>query len=205
MKILRSSNFRKIFSALIAMVLISFSSASANPQTLSGNADDIVDISPIKTPSILKFTFDGEGVFSVSPVDATGKEGLPYQLDIDSFSGTYFQRSPSKPIVALAVKGTGDWTISISPLKSADKFSPKSGSGNSDNVINLGKPTSGIKRISWTHNGEGVFSVSPIDAKGKSRFPLFLKIGNYKGTVSLPSGTQYLEIKADGDWTYSIK
>ena len=205
MKRFNNSHFKKISSALLAFILLSLSPVSANPQTLSGSVDDIIDISPMKAPSILKFTFDGEGVFSVSPVDSTGKEGLPYQLDIDSFSGTYFQGTPSKPIVALAVKGTGDWTISISPLKSAEKFSPKSGSGNSDNVINLGKPTSGIKRISWTHNGEGVFSVSPIDAKGKSRFPLFLKIGNYKGTVSLPSGTQYLEIKADGDWTYSIK
>ena len=76
---------------------------------------------------------------------------------------------------------------------------------NLPNVINLGKATSGIKRITWSHTGDGVFSVTPIDTKGKPKFPLFLKIGNYSGTVMLPSGTQYFEVKADGPWNYSIK
>ena len=97
------------------------------------------------------------------------------------------------------------WSIRIDALKSAAKFSPKAGAGSFDNVINLGKPTTGIRRISLSHVGEGVFSVTPIDAKGKSRFPLLLKVGDYKGTVSLPAGTQYLEIKAGAEWTYSIR
>jgi hypothetical protein len=194
-----------MLSTVLTMGLLPVPSAHAAPQTFSGNTDDIIDIIPINAPSIITFTYEGEGVFSASPVDATGKEGLPYQLDIGSFTGTYFQGKPSKPIVALAIKGTGEWTVSIDALKTAAKFSPKSGSGSFDNVINLGKPTTGIRRITLTHVGEGVFSISPIDAKGKSRFPLMLKIGDYKGTLSLPAGTQYLEIKAGADWTYSIR
>jgi len=201
---------RRFLSTLLLTTALAISflpapSAFAALQTFSGTTDDIIDIAPINVPSIITFTYDGEGVFSVSPVDSTGKEGLPYQLDIGSFTGTYFQGKPSKPIVALAIKGTGEWTVSIDLLKMAQKFSPKSGTGSFDNVINLGKATTGIKRISLTHTGEGVFSVTPIDAKGKSRFPLMLKIGDYKGTVSLPAGTQYLEIKAGADWTYSIR
>ena len=174
-------------------------------QTVSGTEDNIVDISPIKGPSILTFTYVGEGVFSATPVEENGNEGLPYQLKIGDFSGTYFQRTPTKPIVALAVKGAGEWSVTINSFKSAAMSGAKSGAGTGTNVINLGKPTSGIKRITWSHEGDGVFSVSPIDAKGKPRFPLFLKIGNYSGTVMLPSGTQYFEVKADGDWKYSIK
>jgi hypothetical protein len=74
-----------------------------------------------------------------------------------------------------------------------------------DDVVKLLKASSGFKRISFTHDGEGVFSVSPIDAKGKSKFPLFLKIGTYKGTVVLPKGTKYFAIKADGNWSFTIK
>jgi hypothetical protein len=201
---------RRFLSSLLLTTALTISflpapSAFAAPQTFSGTTDDIIDIAPINVPSIITFTYEGEGVFSVSPVDSTGKEGLPYQLDIGSFTGTYFQGKPTKPIVALAIKGTGEWTVSIDLLKTAQKFSPKSGTGSFDNVINLGKATTGIKRITLTHTGEGVFSVTPIDAKGKSRFPLMLKIGDYKGTVSLPAGTQYLEIKAGADWTYSIR
>jgi hypothetical protein len=194
-----------MLSTALTMTFIPVPSAVAAPQTFSGSTDDIIDITPITAPSVITFTYEGEGVFSASPVDSTGKEGLPYQLDIGSFTGTYFQGKPTRPIVAIAIKGTGDWTISIDALKTAKKVSSKSGSGSFDNVINLGKPTLGIKRITLNHVGEGIFSVTPIDAKGKSRFPLMLKIGDYKGTVSLPAGTQYLEIKAGADWTYSIR
>jgi len=174
-------------------------------QTFSGTEDNIVDITPIKGPSILTFTYTGEGVFSATPVEENGEEGFPYQLKIGDFSGTYFQRTPTKPIVAMAVKGAGEWSVTINSLKSASLSSAKSGSGSGTNVINLGKATSGIKRITWSHTGDGVFSVTPIDTKGKPKFPLFLKIGNYSGTVMLPSGTQYFEVKADGPWNYSIK
>lgn len=191
-----------IASAMLSVALLTPAQAA---ETVSGTEDNIVDISPIKGPAILTFTYTGEGVFSTTPVEENGTEGLPYQLKIGDFSGTYFQRTPSKPIVALAVKGTGEWTVTVSPLKSATLSGAKSGSGSGTNVISLGKASSGIKRITWSHTGEGVFSVTPIDSKGKPRFPLFLKIGNYSGTVMLPSGTQYFEVKADGDWKYSIR
>jgi hypothetical protein len=192
-------------SIVLILSFVAVPGSSAAPQTFSGNTDDIIDIVAINSPSLITITYDGDGVFSASPVDASGKEGLPYQLDIGSFTGTYFQAKPSKPVVALAIKGVGDWTITIDALKSATKVSSKAGSGSFDNVIDFGKPTKGVKRITLKHVGEGVFSVTPIDSKGKSRFPLLLKIGDYKGTISLPSGTQYLEIKADGEWTYSIR
>lgn len=195
--------------ALLSGVILIISSVVAIPahaaQTFSGTEDSIIDITPVKSPSIITFTYSGEGVFSASPVDESGKEGLPYQLQIGDFTGTYFQKTPTKPIVALAVKGTGQWSITVNSLKSAQVMGSKSGSGSGTQVISVGKATSGIKRITWSHSGEGVFAVTPIDGKGKARFPLFLKIGNYSGTVMLPSGTQYFEIKADGAWTYSIK
>ena len=200
--------FQKFFGILVSTVFligVLAPNLAQAAQTVSGNEDNIVDIQPITVPSILTFTYSGEGVFTSSPMDSTGKEGLPYQLQIGDFSGTYFQATPSKPIVALSVKGTGNWSVTINPLKSAPVLGAKSGSGKGTSVFNLGKATSGIKRITWNHVGEGVFSVLPIDAKGKSKFPLFLKIGNYSGTVTLPSGTQYFEVKADGDWKYSIK
>jgi hypothetical protein len=194
-----------MLSTALTLTFIPVPTAVAAPQTFSGTTDDIIDITPITAPSIITITYEGEGVFSASPMDSSGKEGFSYQLDIGSFTGTYFQGKPTKPIVAIAVKGEGAWTVSIDALKSAKKVSAKSGSGSFDTVINLGKPTTGIKRITLSHVGEGVFSVTPIDAKGKSRFPLMLKIDDYKGTLSLPAGTQYLEIKAGADWTYSIR
>ena len=102
-----------IASAMLSVALLTPAQAA---ETVSGTEDNIVDISPIKGPAILTFTYTGEGVFSTTPVEENGTEGLPYQLKIGDFSGTYFQRTPSKPIVALAVKGTGEWTVTVSPL-----------------------------------------------------------------------------------------
>ena len=198
------SKFKMVIFTLM-LQLVFGTSAQAAPQSFTGTEDNIVDISPIKSPSVISFSYSGEGVFSISPVDGTGKEGLPYQLDIGDAEGTYFQETPKKPIVALAVKGSGSWTVTVDSLKSVKVLGSKSGSGSASTVISLGKATTGVKRITWNHNGEGVFSVTPIDSKGRSKFPLFLKIGTYSGTVSLPSGTTYLAIKADGDWKYSIK
>jgi hypothetical protein len=198
----------RLFRIAILVLIISFFTnqhAYSAPQSFSGTEDNIVDISPIKSASIIRFSYSGEGVFTVSPVDGSGKEGLPYQLDIGDASGIYFQEAPKKPIVALAVKGTGEWKIEVDELKNAPMSSSKTGAGSGSSVVKIAKATSGIKRITWAHSGEGVFSVTPIDSKGRAKFPLFLKIGTYNGTVSLPSGTQYFAIKADGDWKYSIK
>lgn len=189
--------------SITGMSLVSIPANAA--KTYTGTEDSIVDIAPMKAASILTFTYSGEGVFSASPVDANGKEGLSYMLEIGDFTATYFQDASSKPIVALAIKGTGEWSFSIDSYKKATRVSNKAASGSGTTVVNLGKASSGIKRITWSHTGDGVFSVTPIDAKGKTRFPLFLKIGEYTGTVMLPSGTQYFSIKASGDWTYSIK
>lgn len=198
--------------ALKALIVVSFLfslllpiGANAVGQTYTGNEDSVIDITPIKAPSIIKFSYSGERVFSVTPVDSTGKEGFPIVLKIGEFQGSYFQGAPTKPIVAFTVMGTGEWSIDVLPFKSATLSSAKSGSGSGATVIKFSKASSGFKKISWTHAGERVFSVMPVDAKGKTRFPLLVKIGTYKGTVSLPAGTQYLAITADGNWTYAIK
>lgn len=205
MKIVRINKFARGILALSIAGLTLVSPQANAAQTYTGTEDSIIDITPMKSASIITISYTGEGVFTLSPVDATGKEGLSYMLQIGEFTGTYFQAATTKPIVALAVKGTGEWSITIDSIKNAPKATNKSGAGSGTTVVNMGKASSGIKRITWSHAGDGVFSVTPIDAKGKNRFPLFLKIGDYKGTVMLPSGIQYFEIKASGDWTYSIK
>jgi hypothetical protein len=204
---IRSTYGKKISVGLIiALVTTMCLSPNANAaEEFSGSVDTVLDLTPIKSASIMSFTYDGDGVFTAAAVTSTGKEELSYMLQIGAFQGSYYQKAPSKPIVALSVKGEGDWTVKISPLKSAPVMSAKSGSGTGTQVISIGKATTSLKRITWSHDGEGVFAVTPINAKGVASFPLFLKIGPYNGTVLLQSGAQYFEVKADGKWSYSIK
>mgnify|MGYP000237489704 CR=1 FL=1 len=111
---MKKAKIDKVKRVLLAFSIIGASlvAAPANAaQTYTGTEDSIVDITPIKAASILTFTYTGEGVFTASPVDATGKEGLSYMLQIGDFTETYYQDATTKPIVALAIKGTGEWSV----------------------------------------------------------------------------------------------
>jgi hypothetical protein len=189
----------------IATAIVAPSIAQANPQTYSGSADEVVDITPIKSASILKVTFTGDSAFIVRPIDSAGKEGLSLVLTVGPFDGTVFQQAVSKAVVALSVKGEGDWTITVSPIASAPEVGTKNVSGSGSAVVKWAKPSTGYKKIAFTNDGEGAFIVRPIDAKGKERISMILKVGAYNGSVLLPTGTRYLKITSDGNWNFTVK
>ena len=198
-------SFFMVISTLISMLIFPNGVNAAPINSFSGNEDMVVDVGPIKSPVIVRANYSGEGVFTISPIDSSGKEQLSLFLAIGDHQGVHFQKAYSKPIVAYTVKGTGDWTFEIAPISDARVVPTKNVSGSGDDVVKFAKASTGFKRISFTHDGDGVFSVTPLDSKGRSRFPLMLKIGSYNGTVVLPSGTQYLDISANGNWSFSIK
>ena len=72
-------------------------------------------------------------------------------------------------------------------------------------VIKFSKASIGFRTLVMTHAGEKNFIVYPIDSKGNIGISLINEIGNYRGATVLPSGTQYLAIEADGNWTLSVK
>lgn len=190
---------------VVATVLFAPASAQAAPQIYAGSGDSVVDITPIKSASILKVSFTGDSAFVVRPIDSAGKEGISLVLEIGPYEGTVFQSAVSKAVVALGVKAEGDWTIAVSPISSAPQVGTRNVSGTGSAVVKWAKPSSGYKKISFTHNGEGAFIVRPIDVKGRERISMILNVGEYDGSVLLPSGTQYLKITADGDWTFNVK
>jgi hypothetical protein len=189
----------------VATALVAPASAQAAPAIYTGSGDSVVDITPIKSASILKVSFTGDSAFIIRPIDAAGKEGISLVLEIGPFEGTVFQSAVSKAVVALSVKAEGDWTITVSPIASAPVVGTKNVSGTGSAVVKWAKPSIGYKKIAFTHDGEGAFIVRPIDAKGKERLSMILNVGAYDGSVLLPTGTQYLKITADGDWTFNVK
>ena len=189
----------------VAISLVAPATAQAAPQTYTGSGDMVVDITPIKSASILKVTFTGESAFIVRPIDATGKEGVSLVIDIGPFDGTVFQQAVSKAVVALSVKAEGDWTIIISPIATAPVVGTKNVSGTGSAVVKWAKPSTGYKKIAFTSDGDGAFIVRPIDSKGKERISMILNVGAYNGSVLLPTGTQYLKITSNGNWNFSVK
>lgn len=189
----------------VATALVAPATAQAASQTYTGSGDAVVDITPIKSASILKVTFSGDSAFIVRPIDATGKEGISLVIDIGPFDGTVFQQAVSKAVVALSVKAEGDWTIIVSPIASAPIVGTKNVSGTGSAVIKWAKPSTGYKKIAFTSDGDGAFIVRPIDSKGKERISMIINVGAYSGSVLLPTGTQYLKITSNGDWNFTVK
>ena len=189
----------------VATALVAPATAQAAPQTYTGSGDMVVDITPIKSASILKVTYTGDSAFIVRPIDATGKEGISLVIDIGPFDGTVFQQAVSKAVVALSVKAEGDWTIIISPIATAPVVGTKNVSGTGSAVVKWAKPSTGYKKIAFTSDGDGAFIVRPIDSKGKERISMILNVGAYNGSVLLPTGTQYLKITSNGNWNFSVK
>jgi hypothetical protein len=189
----------------VATTLVAPATAQAASQTYTGSGDAVVDITPIKSASILKVSFAGDSAFIVHPIDSTGKEGFSLVLSVGAYDGTVYQAAVSKAIVALSVKAEGDWTIVVSPIASAPQVGTKNVSGTGSAVVKWAKPSTGFKKIAFTNDGEGAFIVHPIDAKGKEKFSMILNVGPYDGSVLLPSGTKYLRVTSDGNWTFSVK
>jgi len=189
----------------VATALVAPATAQAAPQTYTGSGDMVVDITPIKSASILKVTYTGDSAFIVRPIDATGKEGVSLVIDIGPFDGTVFQQAVSKAVVALSVKAEGDWTIIISPIATAPVVGTKNVSGTGSAVVKWAKPSTGYKKIAFTSDGDGAFIVRPIDSKGKERISMIINVGAYNGSVLLPTGTQYLKITSNGNWNFSVK
>ena len=189
------------------------SPAKGAPQTINGSGDSVPAFSPIDEPIIVTLTHDGASNFIVSPVGKDGDEGMSWANEIGPYTGTIFQEmndlfSPynsKNPIIAATVMADGNWSMQVQKLSAAPRKSAKNGNGAGDQVIQFPKASKGFKRIAFSHDGTSNFIVIPIDAKGKSGVSLVNEIGNYKGTVALPSGTKYLWVKADGNWNYSVR
>lgn len=187
--------------------------AKGAPQSTSGTGDGVPGLKAIDEPVIITLTHDGSSNFIVQPVGRDGEDGLTWVNEIGPYSGTTFQSmggfiatfDKKNPIVAADVMADGNWSIQIRKLKAAPKKSLKRGSGSGDAVIRFPKPTKGLTRMTLTHNGDSNFIVQPIDSSGDDGISMVNEIGSYKGTVRVPSGTKYLWVIADGDWSYTTK
>ena len=187
--------------------------AKGAPQSISGTGDAVPTLKPINEPVIVTMSHDGTSNFIVRPVGRDGDEGLTWSNEIGPYSGTTFQEmggifssfDKKNPIVAADVMADGNWTIQIRKLKGAPKKKAKRGSGAGDVVFRLPKPTKGLTRMRFTHDGESNFIVRPISKQGEDGISMINEIGPYRGTVRVPPGTKYIWVKADGTWNYKTR
>ncbi|MER5420287.1 hypothetical protein [Streptosporangium roseum] len=175
--------------------------ASAAATRYEGEGDDLVRIRATAKPGIVKITHDGEGYFSVWALNPAGKENDLLANHVGAWAGTSaFNTSSSHKTAAFSIKADGAWTLEVLPLAKARAWSITTrGTGN--DVIRLSSTSRGLHRLKIRHSGEGYFSIWALDANGRVRDLVANRAGAYSGSVSLPPGTRYAAITADGAWS----
>lgn len=173
------------------------------PIILIGSGDSVVDV-PEHGPGVIHIKGNATSrYFSVTSFGANNK-----QIDLlvntsDPYDGTRpMDFKQNEKTTRLQVKGEGDWSAEIVPLKQArtEKI-PGSFSGAGDDVVLiLGDAKPDLAKIKGNADSRyfGVF------AYGKGTDLLVNTSDPYDGTVIVPGDALCLEIRASGQWNVEV-
>lgn len=167
--------------------------------SFDGSGDKVVD--NINLPSghiyTLHFINSGSRNFIVHSYDSTDYSDLLVN-EIGHYDGVVLLLA-KYPIV-LGVESSGNWTVDIESLESADQ---SSFSGRGDFVTPIISCSTSVWR--FAHSGSSNFIVKAYTTGGYDL--LINEIGSYSGEkyVQIPSGSNlFFAITADGDWTIEM-
>ena len=171
------------------------------PFVLSGSGDSVPGLTiPGDIRAILEISYSGGSNFIIV---AYGAGGDYLDLLVNEI-GAYGGRRPvnfdptAGRIRYLEVTASGPWTINVLPPSHA--HTEWGGSG--DDVVAV-TSSSSSRPIALTHNGSSNFIVWSYSATRLLDLEVN-EIGSYSGTVLLDAGAKYLDIVADGYWTFTI-
>lgn len=173
------------------------------PIAHSGIGDSVFYPQKWVGPAVVRISYDGPGPLTVwTQNDEAEREDMlvnvvgPYQGScvIDLFG--------SQRILRFEVRTAGAWTIEVLPLSSAMHLTiPGAIQGAGDDVVVLDGPFPPDLLIVDAPLVTGTFSVLSY---GSQRDGVIGASGPYSGTVSIPSETTVLAVKALGPWRLEI-
>lgn len=157
---------------------------------------------PDDATAIARITHRGDSNFAVLTLTEDGETSGLLVNEIGNYSGTRLVTQFEGQPAALKIEADGRWTITIQDASKAtlwDGHSPLSGAG--DDVVHIDPLPSGLTIITVTHQGDSNFAI--LAHGDLLPFPELLvnEIGDYSAETTLPSGTDLLEITADGQWS----
>ncbi len=173
--------------------------------TISGTTDMGTDaISLEEGFAVVESTYNGSGNFAVVLQDAQGNMLDLLANEIGSYTGKSFVWIKETGDYYLNINGNqGNWDIKIMQYRPLEiENLPGNLEGNGDDVIFF-EINQGSYQITLTHNGDSNFAVT-VNAADL----LVNEIGNYEGSQRHSfenSSTYVFVVKADGDWTITVK
>ena len=144
----------------------------------------------------------GSSNFIVTGLDSElGYQDLKIN-EIGSYRGIVPINFENRRNYYLEINADGSWEVVIKPIASAENFDSNSISGSGDSIIEAYELKS-RDQLNFTHSGSSNFIVTQYRCNGSYNSYVINEIGSYDGKVVTDSGTCYLEIIADGNWSIS--
>lgn len=157
---------------------------------------------PGNAPAVVSFTHSGRSNFAVVGYASSGERTGLLVNTIGRYQGTRPLNFAGTKTAQFEVKADGAWTASIQPLSGIPPAA-KAAQGAGDNLISVAslKP----QTAQATHDGKSNFAVIAYSASGERLGLMINEIGQYQGRVRVPSGAGFLEVVADGNWTFAFE
>ncbi|MEU6411962.1 hypothetical protein [Microbispora sp. NPDC046933] len=174
-------------------------------RAFQGEGDDVVRVSATKLRGIATIKHTGEANFAVWSIEPSGKNSDLLVNHIGDYSGTVVVNIyPWMKSGGFKIEADGAWTLKFAPISYAPLWKPLTVKNVGDKVLKLAQPTKGFHTLRYAHSGESNFAVFAIPVSGSAEL-LVNKIGRVSGKVTIPSGTKYVWVQADGKWTLTRK
>ena len=148
----------------------------------------------------ITMTHNGSGGFAVVSLDESGKIVDLLGNSYGKYNGTMLVDGREQP-TALQIRATGSWKMVIRDARRVATWTGK-GSGKISTVLQVDPATiQALTTVRYSHAGKSNFVIHSFD--GQSFDLLANEIGRVQGETTLPAGTRYIEIEADGAWTFN--
>lgn len=174
-------------------------------RSFHGEGDDVVRVASTKLRGIATIRHTGESNFAVWSIEPSGKNGDLLVNRIGDYSGTVVVNTyPWAKTGGFKVETDGVWTLKFAPISYAPLWKYLTVKNTGDKVMKLAKPTQGFHTLRYAHSGQSNFAVYALPVAGPAEL-LVNKIGRVSGKVTIPAGTRYVSVQADGKWTLTRK
>lgn len=181
----------------------SFTSVPA-PGVYAGYGNGLVELGDLSEPVLLEITGNREGrhflVIGVSAEDTSTDLFVSTVAPYHGIRPLGFRRL-GQPAM-LQVRASSDWSIRVLPLSAARPLQiPGSVAGSGDDVIALDCANACQASV----EGNAVKRHFSIKSLGKSQKLLVNTTDPFAEIITIPGGTDYLEVRATGDWSIEIE
>lgn len=145
---------------------------------------------------VVKVTHDGSSNFMVDSLTA---DGAPVDFLVNAvgdYNGIRLLDAGRGAPAKLKIRADGRWKVTVMIADKAPDWTGKA-SGRTDTILQV-DPRDPDVRVRFTHNGRDNTTVVLHGAE--PGLPVN-EIGRYSGEMTIPSGTEFIEVTGDGAWT----